>query len=135
MPAKLFERDANGLILDFRGMSPVSQPDRLPTGKVWYGENVRKYLEGGTIARAQQTTPLITFDSTMPVHSLRRMNDTTPAGPVSGYVIISGTGTVLRAGATGVAAGLSGKKISIVPFRPNQSVQPWAYIADDNKML
>lgn len=135
MPGKLFSRDENGMILDFRGMNTVSPPDRLPQSKVWYAKNVRRYLAGGTIARAQQTTPLISMDSAGQIHSVRRMNDTTPAGPVSGYVIISGQGTVLRANSTGIAAGLSGKKISIVPFRPNQSVQPWAYVADDNKML
>ncbi|HWF62944.1 MAG TPA: hypothetical protein VN666_21910 [Nitrospira sp.] len=59
------------------------------------------------------------------------MNDLTPAGPPSGFVrIISTDSGSIFADSALVAEGLSGNPVSIVPFRPNTSVQPWAYIGD-----
>ena len=63
------------------------------------------------------------------------MNDSTPAGPVGGFTyIVKDSGGNLYSGTTGTltasATGLSGNPVSIVTFRPNTSVQPWAYIAD-----
>lgn len=67
-----------------------------------------------------------------PVHSLRRLNDSTPAGPVSGFSLVGGSGTALYNNSTSEATGLSGNPISILPFRPNTSVQPWGYIGDSS---
>jgi hypothetical protein len=34
-----------------------------------------------------------------------------------------------------LASGLSGNPVSIIPFRPNASVQPWGYIGDNSKSV
>ena len=75
-----------------------------------------------------------TTSGTVP-HTIRRLNDSTPNGPSSGYSLMIGNGTVLTAwnpalGVDNVASGLSGNPLSMVPFRPNTSVQPWMYVGD-----
>ena len=70
------------------------------------------------------------FVAPSPIHSIRRLNDSTPNGPASGYTLIVGAGENIYAGEDEVATGLSGNPVSIIPFRPNTSVQPWAYIGD-----
>lgn len=131
--AQPYSRQKDGQRIDFRGMNVVLPPDQLPEGKYPYAANVRRYLQKATVGRTTQTAPLFTLPD--PVHSVRRMNDSTPAGPVSGFVIVSGAGTKLYADGAEAETGLSGQRISLVPFRPNQSVQPWMYIADDDLML
>ena len=113
-----------------RGMDITSPVNRISTGLVALAQNVRSYLQGGFKLRNVLSAPIITLDSS--VVSLARMNDTTPAGPPSGYVILSATSDgKIYANATAVATGLSGNPVSMVPFRPNTSVQPWEYIGDD----
>lgn len=114
---------------DFKGMDLTSPINRTPPGRVTIAENVRAYLNGGFKPRHPLTDPILTIDSR--VQSLARMNDTTPAGPGSGFVIISeGSSGNVFANSTPVASGLSGNPVSLVPFRPNTSVQPWMYIGD-----
>ena len=113
------------------GMNTVKSSDLLQSGEYPYLQNVRAYLQDRIVGRNTQSAPIITIDSS--VQSLARMNDTTPAGPASGFVLIStDTGGGVYAGASKVASGLSGTPDSIIPFRPNASVQPWAYIADSS---
>jgi hypothetical protein len=140
MPAKPYTRQPDGLRLDFRGINIYRPIDQLPEGKYPMAVNVRRYLEQAVRGRAKQgieafldggghAIPIAT-----PVHTIRRLNDSTPAGPASGFVLISGGGTNLYANAVVVDSGLSGNPVSMVPFRPNASVQPWMYVADSNKM-
>lgn len=114
---------------DFKGFSLADPINRIPAGRAGLAQNVRAYGQGQFNLRNPLSNAIITPGSS--VQSLARMNDTTPAGPVSGYVLISGdTNGHIYANATSVATGLSGNPVSIIPFRPNTSVQPWAYIGD-----
>ncbi|MFZ3343318.1 MAG: hypothetical protein WA213_20745 [Terriglobales bacterium] len=118
----------------FRGINLTAPVNRLDPGQAALAVNVRAYVEGGFTLRNGLGDPLVTVDSS--VNSLARMNDTTPAGPSDGYCLIIGTDSGSMYVWTGfdsgpVATGLSGDPVSIVPFRPNTSVQPWAYIGDD----
>jgi len=131
--ARNYERKPDGQRLDFHGVNTTLPPDRLPDGKYPYAQNIRRYTKEQIISRAMQDDPLFTLAA--PVQSLRRLNDTTPAGPVDGFIVVSTAGTVLYANNSAVKTGLSGKRTSLVPFRPNASVQPWMYVADDNLML
>jgi hypothetical protein len=54
--------------------------------------------------------------------------------PVSGFVLISGASDKLYVNATQVDSGYSQNRLSMVPFRPNDSVRPWMYIGDSAKM-
>ena len=115
---------------NLRGMDVSSPPNRIPAGRVALAQNVRAYGEGQFNLRNPLTDPILTIDAT--VESVARMNDTTPAGPVSGFVLISAAESGnLFADNTPVVSGLTGNPVSIIPFRPNTSVQPWAYIGDD----
>jgi hypothetical protein len=117
---------------NFSGNDLTSPLNRIPPGKAALAVNVRAYIEGGFTLRNGLSTPVFTVDSS--VNTIQRMNDTTPAGPAQGYCTIvttdSGTLYVNPASAAPVVTGLSGNPVSIVPFRPNASVQPWAYVGD-----
>lgn len=114
----------------FSGIDLTSPVNRIPAGKAALAVNVRSYVEGGFALRNGLGAPIVTVDSS--VNSLCRMNDTTPAGPPGGYCLVIGTDSgVMYVGPDIVATGLSGNPLSIVPFRPNSSVRPWAYVGDD----
>lgn len=112
----------------------ISNPvNRIIPGRVSMAANIRAAFSGGISLRNLLTSAIFTLASA--VHSVRRLNDSTPNGPSDGYTLISGAGTVLSAwnttiGVKNIATGLSGNPLSIIPFRPNTSVQPWAYSGD-----
>lgn len=54
--------------------------------------------------------------------------------PVTGYVLVSGAADKLYVGNTQVDSGYSQSRLAMVPFRPNDSVRPWMYIGDLNKL-
>ena len=115
--------------MEFRGLDVTSPINRIKSGFAALCVNVRRYLVGGFALRNPLSGALYTLSAV--VQSIARMNDTTPQGPVSGYAIISSdAGGNLYSGSATVATGLSGNKISLVPFQPNQSVQPWMYVGD-----
>jgi len=118
---------------NFGGMDLTNPINRIRAGMAAVCANVRAYLKGGFALRNPLTAALYTLAAA--VHTIRRLNDSTPNGPASGYSIINGAGTVVSlwnttAGVVNVAAGVSGNPMSFVPFRPNTSPQPWMYIGD-----
>ncbi len=112
----------------FKGFSITGPINRLGAGIASIALNVRQYARGIVSPRNLLTAAIETLAAAL--HSLRRLNDSTPNGPVSGYTLISGAGTVLYSGSTSVVTGLTGNPVSMIPFRPNASVQPWMYIGD-----
>lgn len=132
MSAKPYQRDPDGMRLQFRGMNIMLPPDQMPPHKYPYAQNVRAYLRDRITARAVEAAPVETLP--FAVHSLRRLNDSTPAGPAQGFILVAGASTNLYANTLQVDSGLSGNPISLVPFRPNASVQPWMYVGDSIKM-
>lgn len=116
----------------FGGFDVVNSINRI-VGKVALAVNVRAYVSGGFTLRALLTDALLTVSNA--IQTIARLNDSTPAGPVGGFTyILKDSGGDLYSGITGTlvasATGLSANPVSIVTFRPNTSVQPWAYIAD-----
>src|SRR6266436_355740 len=132
MAEKPYERNPDAKRLSFHGMNTVLPPDRLPEGKYPFAQNVRAYLRDAIRPRATQDSSVETLPG--PVYSIRRLNDTTPAGPALGFILIGGASSNLYAGITQVDTGYSGNPLSLVPFRPNTSVQPWMYVGDSLKM-
>lgn len=130
MPPAPYERDKLGARFTPGGINTMKALDLLVDGEYAYLQNIRGYLSNRITARATQSTPIETTGAT--VHSIRRLNDTTPAGPPSGFAIISGSGTSVYANSTQEVTGFSGNPVSILPFRPNTSVQPWAYCGDSS---
>jgi hypothetical protein len=128
-----YKREEDGFRLDFGGINTVLPPDQLPPTRFPYAQNIRRYQQRRVTGRATQDVASLALAGV--VNTMRRLNDTTPAGPPEGFILISGSGNNLNAGSSVVDSGMSGNPLSLVPFRPNQSVQPWMYVADENKML
>jgi len=124
----LFLPSEGNVPLDFHGMDLTHPVNRIPSGRVSLAQNIRSYSAGSINFRNLLTAAIETY-SVAP-HTIRRLNDSTPNGPTDGYILTVGAGTGIYAGATEVATGLSGNPVSMVPFRPNTSVQPWMYISD-----
>ena len=101
-------------------------------GQYPFAQNVRAYLRDRITVRAKEDSSVVTLP--FPPHSIRRLNDLTPAGPLQGFILVEGASTNLYANTTQVDSGLSGNPISLLPFRPNRSVQPWMYVGDFIKM-
>ncbi len=114
--------------LKFRGLDLVHPENRIPPGRCSIAQNVRAYWKGAITFRNLLSSVIETLGAA--VHSLRRLNDLTPNGPVSGYTLIGGAGSTLYANSTSIATGMSGNPLSLIPFRPNTSVQPWMYVGD-----
>ena len=117
--------------MEWRGLDLTSPLNRIKSGFAAMCVNVRRYLVGGFALRNSLSNAIYTLSAI--VQSIQRMNDTTPQGPVSGYTIISkdAAGNIWN-GATKVATGLSVNPVSLQPFQPNQSVQPWMYVGDSS---
>lgn len=116
----------------FGGMNLTSPVNRI-TGKVALCINVRGYWDAAFTLRALLTDAILTVSNA--IQTVARLNDSTPAGPVGGFTyILKDIAGNLYSGLTGTltasATGLSANPVSIVTFRPNTSVQPWAYIGD-----
>ena len=123
---------------NLRGMNIAAPVNRLGPGEVAVAVNTRGYGEGQFELRNQLSNPIVIDSSAIildsSVQSIFRMNDTTPAGPADGFVLISvDEAGNLYANDTIIAIGLSGDPVSIIPFRPNASVQPWAYVFDSSQ--
>ena len=114
-------------------MNLVKAPDLLSEGEYRYLQNVRALVDGRISDRPTYGAAVYTLAS--PPTSIVRMNDTTPGGPGSGYVRVIGAGTRLYLNSTQVASGFSGNPLEILPFEPNQSVAPWAYIGDSSQAV
>jgi hypothetical protein len=113
----------------FKGLDIARPANRLRTGFVALAQNVRALLKGSFGMRAVLTNAILTLSAA--VKTIERLNDSTPAGPGSGYSLIAVDALgALWCNAAQVASGLTGNPISVVPFRPNTSVQPWAYVGD-----
>ena len=121
-------------MIKFRGMNVTTPVNRLEAGFCAVAANVRAYLDSGFALRNPLTAAVISSLPT-PIHSIKRLNDSTPNGPPGGYSLVIGASTSLylwnpTVGLVRVATGLSGNPLSMIPFRPNTSVQPWMYVAD-----
>lgn len=115
--------------MDFHGLDLARPIPRIRAGFCAICENVRTYLRQAFQLRQPLTDAILTLSAA--VMSIARMNDTTPSGPGSGYTLISADADGnLWNGSTIVATGLSGNRVSLAPFQPNQSVQPWMYVGD-----
>src|SRR6185312_11559609 len=116
----------------FGGMNLVSAVNRI-TAKMALAVNVRGYVSGGWTLRSLLTNAILTVSDA--IQTISRLNDSTPAGPSGGfsYVVKGASGNLYNwtGTLTAIATGMSANPVSLVPFRPNASVQPWDYVGDD----
>lgn len=108
------------------------------------GQSLTFYLEAtpqssGTV---QATLTILTNLAGVQVQVNLVVNSVSPpivphAGPAGGYVLVAGAlANLYMSGHSGpVANGLfSGNPLSLLPFRPNASPQPWMYVGDSMAM-
>jgi hypothetical protein len=114
--------------MNFRGLDLSSPVNRLKAGFAALAVNVRAYALGSFMLRNLLTNAVVAVSGA--ITTLARLNDSTPAGPSSGYTLISLAGTTLYNNTTPIATGMSGNPVSMLPFRPNLSVRPVVYIGD-----
>lgn len=120
-----------------RGMCLTLPPDVMPEDKYPILRNVRVRQQGTIEARdgfapVNLGTPLADPN----VHSVRRLNDPLP-GAAPAWTRVVGAGTNLYTGQAAFTqqdAGYSGDPLSLVPYRPERSPQPWMYVADRARM-
>src|SRR6202044_1870611 len=117
------------MALKFRALDLTSPINRIAAGFVALAVNVRAYLVGGFALRNPLSAIILQLGAAAP-HAIRRLNDSTPNGPPSGYALVIASSSLLYINDTPIATGMSGDAPSLIPFRPNTSVQPWMYVGD-----
>jgi hypothetical protein len=132
--AQNYGRENNGQRFTPGGIDTVHPHDALPPGKYAYLQNVRAYKQDQIIGRSTSSDPVISGLPT-PIHSMAIINDSTPVGPVGGYVRVIGAAGAMYVNAAQVASGYSTNPVAFCPFRPNTSVQPWMYIGDSSEAV
>lgn len=116
------------LRMDCTGLDLVHPIDRMPPGSFPYLFNVRVLSEGRIEGRPGYVRFIQLADTP---NSIRRLNHP------GGHIYVGGGGTKLYAGPESnyvpVDSGYSGDPLSLIPFRPEQSPDPWMYVYDRNK--
>lgn len=115
------------------GMS-LKPVDQLEPNKYAYLQNVRVTDQGRLDSRPGAISLNSTALDQTGVHSIRRLNDSTGNAPAFARIIGAGTKLYTDASTTAIDTGYSGDPLSMVPWRPDQSVEAWMYVADRLKM-
>jgi hypothetical protein len=124
-----YERNKNGRRFLLGGMNLTKPPDLLGEGEYGYLQNVRARKAGRITGRPPTGDALFTLPAAP--NCIARMNDSTTGG----YIRIIGAAGVMYVNNAAVASGFSGNPLAILPFGPDQSVQPWAYIGDSSQAV
>lgn len=110
--------------------------DLQPKGKFHYLQNIRIVTEGVLESRplVEQFLTLNPAPNVVP-HTIKtiinRANDSFLRIAGAGNKLFTGTAPILNE----LAAGFSGKPFFFVDFRPEQSIEAYLYIADENKFV
>jgi hypothetical protein len=123
-----------------KGVCLTRAIDFIPDGRVAIARNIRSYQEGVVQSRSGQVAINGSAIADLNIHTIKRLNNDIPgAAQAFALIIASGSSLYSDNGAhnafTSRASGFSGSPLSIIPFRPNASPEPFAYIADSSKMV
>lgn len=129
MPA--IQRKAAKLIA--KGLNLAMPVDLLPPGEFPKLVNCT-VNQLGQIETRPGSQKLFTFPDNF-VHSMRRLDNTVTSGLTTSFIV--GAGSNLYGGnAPGlIASGFNGAPLSLVSYRPDQSPEPWMYVANNNKLV
>lgn len=123
----------------YTGMNLTAPTDLLPETRCSLLCNLRPNPQTGALETRPAISQLATTGAGNPVHSVARLNDSVP-GAVNPYSRFVGAGTNLYSGTGGaitgygsIDSGYSGNPLSLVPYRPQQSPEPWMYVYDSAK--
>lgn len=123
------------VLCECTGVDLVHPPDRQPPGKFPFLKNARSVQEGGITSRPGFGAPLnpAPFDQ-IDVHSVRRMNNENPNASPSFRRFVGAGAKLFSVDAGLIDTGYSANPLSLIPWRPDQSTEPWLYVGDSNKM-
>jgi hypothetical protein len=121
-----------------KGMGLGKRTDLLEEGEFIFLQNTRVFADG--IVRSRPT--LVSAASLNPVttdvvHSMKTIIDQS----IANFTRFAGAGTKLYSGMgafaplSQIVTGFSGLPLSIIDFRPTESISPYVYVADKNKMI
>lgn len=114
------------------GLDLVHPPDLMPDTYYPYVVNARSIVSGTVEVRPGYTEIV---NALAPVHSIRRLNNLVPGAAAIAQIFL-GAGTNFKATIPSLATlvtGLTGNPLTSVIFRPDQSPEPWMYVADANR--
>ena len=118
-----------------KGLQLTRPVDLLDEGKFPFLSNVRSYTPGEITSRLGLL--LVDTLATSPLHSAQMIQDLVP-GVTTAWAWLLGAGDSLYLGQSAFGAaidsGYSGDPISMMPYRPEQSPEPWVYLADRSRM-
>jgi hypothetical protein len=126
------------LEMQCKGMGLGNRPDLLEEGKFIFLQNTRVFANGIIRSRPTiATAAVLSAATTNVIHSLKTIIDQS----IANFARFAGAGTKLYSGLgtgaplTEAASGFTGNPLSMVDFRPVESISPYVYIADKNKMI
>lgn len=118
-----------------RGMALSLPSDAKAELKHKFLQNIRVNSDGVLESRPRLTSSITLTGNTDLVHSFRKIIDKSTG--IRNH--IAGAGTKLFTGATTPlaqkATGFSGNPLSVVNFRPEESIETYSYISDGSKMV
>lgn len=125
-------------LFDQIGVDLNAPVDRVRDGFAVFMENWRPEIDNALTIRPGQGNGLQLVGGQSPVHSIKRMQDTSTGNLVE--AIIAGTGThvaladVALTTPVDLSSGWSGDPLSMAIHQPTESVKPWCYLCDRLKM-
>ena len=135
-----FSRPPTGLKYLLRGLQ-LNRPIDMILEPGYYPSllNIRSYLDGSVSVRPGINRINTAAMPDLSVHSIRRMNDDL-TGASQAFTRFVGSGAMLYAdnpahnAFAAIASGFSGDPLSLIPFRPDQSAEPFTYVGDGTRM-
>ena len=117
----------------YTGMDIHHPVDLIPEGRSILQFNLQPDTQTGALQVRPPIESVATTPAGAPMHSVCRMNDSVP-GASQPYTRFAGAAGNLYYGAGSALSlldsGYSGNPLAIVPYRPSQAPDPWAYIYD-----
>ena len=128
MPNETFTRNRQGSRAIFKGWSPNNPPDSLPPEKYPYAQNVRVVNDDSIETRAGQVLSFATGG--VPVTDMRSYVELETDGLPRTLARDTNDAVWLDDGTQVGTLAAGGPGATLIPFRPNQSPDPYMYIAN-----
>lgn len=124
--------------LDALGVHLVRPVDRLPERRLADARNMRSYLDDILEVRkghSVHSNDGVVIAGKSPLHSIRRLSD--QSAGTSALIMGVGDRLAVESGnlpAINADGAYSGNPLSLIPFRPQEAVEPWMLVSDGARM-